>query len=211
MGRRVCPLLHGQRTRGPHGALMHYRQSAAVFCLLFLPLSVHAQRADTLHRDVRAIVQRAGAPQRAYWGIDVVDAQTGASIARYNADRLFIPASNQKLIVAATAAHHLPADFRYRTTLHATGPVENGVLRGDLIVYGRGDPTISGRYAEGNIVAVWEALADSLTTRGIRRIEGRVVADESYWDNEYVLGDWENYDLLWWYAAPVAPLGFNDN
>jgi D-alanyl-D-alanine carboxypeptidase/D-alanyl-D-alanine-endopeptidase (penicillin-binding protein 4) len=190
---------------------MLIRRCAAALCLLLLPLSLHAQRADTLHRDVRTILQRPGAPQRAYWGIEVVDAQTGASIARYNADRLFIPASNLKLVVAATAAHHLPADFRYRTTLHATGPIEDGVLRGDLVIYGRGDPAISGRYADGNIVAVWEALADSLATRGIRRIEGRVVADESYWDTQYVLGDWESYDLLWWYAAPVAALGFNDN
>jgi D-alanyl-D-alanine carboxypeptidase/D-alanyl-D-alanine-endopeptidase (penicillin-binding protein 4) len=187
------------------------RRFATVLGLLLFPLSVHAQRADSLHRDVRAILQRPGAIQRAYWGLEVVDAQTGVSVARYNADKLFIPASNMKLVVAAAAAHYLPAGFRYRTTLHATGPSENGVLRGDLIIHGRGDPTISGRYANDNMLAVWEALADSLKARGISRIDGRVVADESYWDGEYVRGDWENYDLLWWYAAPVAPLGFNDN
>ncbi|HUF49782.1 MAG TPA: D-alanyl-D-alanine carboxypeptidase/D-alanyl-D-alanine-endopeptidase [Longimicrobiales bacterium] len=191
--------------------MMTRRLAGALLCALLLPHPLHAQRADSLPAGIRAILQRPGAVQRAHWGIDVVDARTGASLARHNADRLFIPASNVKLVVAATAAHHLDPEFRYATTLHATGAIENGALRGDLIVFGRGDPTISGRYASGNMLAVWEALGDSLAARGIRRIDGSVVADESYWDNEYVRGDWENYDLLWWYAAPVAPLGFNDN
>ncbi len=112
--------------------------------------------------------------------------------------------------MAAAAAHLLPPDFSYRTTLFATGPVRDGVLEGDLVIHGTGDPTISGRYEE-SMTAVWRGLADSLRVRGVREVAGGLVADASYWDDDLLHDDWENYDLLWWYAAPVGPIGFNDN
>lgn len=147
---------------------------------------------------------------RAQWGIEVRDASTGQTLYARNAARLFIPASNLKLIVSAAAAHHLDPDHRFRTGVYAAGPVHDGVLAGDLILYGRGDPMISARYFPTR-TAVFEMLADSLRARGIRRVEGRVVADESWFDNEQVRADWDAYDLRWWYAAPVGALGFNDN
>jgi len=147
---------------------------------------------------------------RAHWGIEVRDASTGQTLYSRNAGRLFIPASNLKLIVSAAAAHHLDPDFRFRTGLYAAGPVRDGTLQGDLVLYGRGDPMISARYFPSR-TAVFEMLADSLRARGIRRITGGIVADESWFDADYVRGDWEAYDLRWWYAAPVGALGFNDN
>ena len=148
--------------------------------------------------------------RRVEWGIEVRDASSGRVLYARDAGRRFIPASNLKLVVAATAAHHLPADYRYRTTLRATGPVEGGTLRGDLVLVGRGDPLISARYG-GSRTAVFEAFADSLLSRGVRRVAGGVVADDSWFDRERVRSDWDAYDLRWWYAAPVSALGFNDN
>jgi serine-type D-Ala-D-Ala carboxypeptidase/endopeptidase (penicillin-binding protein 4) len=147
---------------------------------------------------------------RVTWGIEVRDAATGSVLYARNADRPLIPASNLKLVVSAAAAHHLPADFRFRTSLYATGPVRDGVLQGDLVLFGRGDPMFSGRYFDHRTQA-FEMLADSLAARGIRRVAGRVVADESWFDREYVREDWDPEDRLWWYAAPVSALGFNDN
>ncbi|HUF13445.1 MAG TPA: D-alanyl-D-alanine carboxypeptidase/D-alanyl-D-alanine-endopeptidase [Longimicrobiales bacterium] len=148
---------------------------------------------------------------RAHWGIFVQDAHSGEVLYQRNADRLFIPASNLKLVVASAAAHLLPSDFRLRTSLYATGPIRDGVLDGDLVLYGRGDPGISGRFHDGRMLAVWEALADSLAARGVREVRGGLVADQSHLDSLHVHEDWESYDLLWWYAAPVGALGFNDN
>jgi D-alanyl-D-alanine carboxypeptidase/D-alanyl-D-alanine-endopeptidase (penicillin-binding protein 4) len=88
--------------------------------------------------------------------------------------------------------------------------VRDGVLEGDLVLYGRGDPLISGRYGRP-LLGVWEALADSLRARGVRRVSGGVVADDSYFEAVHVRPDWDPYDLRWWYAAPVGALGFNDN
>lgn len=147
---------------------------------------------------------------RATWGIEVRDASTGRTLYARNASRPLIPASNLKLIVSATAAHHLDPGYHFRTSVYATGPVRDGTLQGDLVLYGRGDPMISARYFPSR-TAVWEMLADSLRARGIRRVSGGVVADESWFDNEHVRGDWEAYDRRWWYAAPVGALGMNDN
>ncbi|HEX8243781.1 MAG TPA: D-alanyl-D-alanine carboxypeptidase/D-alanyl-D-alanine-endopeptidase [Longimicrobium sp.] len=158
---------------------------------------------------IEAILARP-ALRRADWGIEVRDAASGRVLYARNADRLFIPASNLKLLVTATAAHHLGAGYRYRTTVYGTGPVRNGVLEGDLVLYGRGDPLISDRGGRRR-TAVWEELADSLLARGIRRVTGGVIADDSYFEPAHVRPDWEAYDLRWWYAAPVGALGFNDN
>ncbi len=147
---------------------------------------------------------------RAYWGVLAVDAATGRALVERNADRLFVPASNLKLVVSATAAHHLDPAFTYTTAFGAAGPIEAGVLRGDLVVRGTGDPTISGRYAD-SLTAVVHVMVDSLVAHGITRIDGGIIADDTHWDAQLVRGDWESYDLLWWYAAPVSPLGFNDN
>jgi D-alanyl-D-alanine carboxypeptidase/D-alanyl-D-alanine-endopeptidase (penicillin-binding protein 4) len=165
--------------------------------------------AGDLGSRINAIINDA-ALSRAHWGIDVRDIATGASLYQHNAQQLFIPASNQKLIVAATAAWHLPPDFLYRTAIKGGGAIRNGTLDGDLIVRGSGDPTISARY-ESSRTTVFERWADSLRARGITRISGGIVIDQTLFEPTMVRPDWQMYDLNWWYAAPVAPLGFNDN
>lgn len=158
---------------------------------------------------IDSILQRP-ALRQAHWGIMVRDAATGRVLYERQAERHFVPASNLKLVVSAAAAHHLPADFRFVTSVHATGPVRDGTLQGDLVLFGRGDPMISDRYFPSR-TAVWEMLADSLRARGVRRVSGAVMADESWFDADYVRGDWAEYDTRWWYGAPVSALGFNDN
>lgn len=148
---------------------------------------------------------------RAHWGVAVRDLSTGGWVARHAADRFFVPASNLKLVVSATALERLGADYEWRTSVYGTEPIgAGGALDGDLVLYGRGDPNLSGRFAP-SMTAIFEALADSLAARGLDRVTGSLLADESFWDADYVRGDWAGYDLLWWYAAPVGALGFNDN
>ena len=148
---------------------------------------------------------------RAHWGVAVWDLSAGRWVARHAADRYFIPASNLKLVVSATALERLGTDYEWRTSVYGTEPIgPGGVLNGDLVLYGRGDPNLSGRFAP-SMTAIFETLADSLAARGLDRVTGSLLADESFWDADYVRGDWASYDLLWWYAAPVGALGFNDN
>ncbi|HEX2093486.1 MAG TPA: D-alanyl-D-alanine carboxypeptidase/D-alanyl-D-alanine-endopeptidase [Longimicrobiaceae bacterium] len=175
------------------------------------PVSTRAaDRATTeLARRIDAVIDRPPF-SRAHWGILVWDPASGRALYQRNADRHFIPASTLKLVVSAAAAHLLDPGFHFRTSVHAAGPVRDGTLEGDLVLYGRGDPMISGRYFP-RATSVLEALVDSLAARGIRRVAGGIVADESHFDSVQLRADWERYDLLWWYAAPVGALGFNDN
>jgi D-alanyl-D-alanine carboxypeptidase/D-alanyl-D-alanine-endopeptidase (penicillin-binding protein 4) len=157
---------------------------------------------------------------RHLWGVAVADA-AGDLVFGRNADRLFIPASNTKLLVTATAAALLPPDFTVVTSVYATGPVDAGVVRGDLVLYGRGDPAFSERcYAvdtleagacEADPAAPLRALAAQLAGAGVREVTGEVVGDGSWFEPLLVHPGWETYDLAWWYAAPVSGLTFNDN
>src|SRR5437016_4774911 len=156
---------------------------------------------------------------RATWGIYVVD-DRGRVLYQRNADRFSVPASNTKLVVTAAAAVLLPPDYRVTTSLYVNGRVDAGVLHGDLILYGRGDPTWSAwcygvdslapGVCDSTFTAI-DAIADSVRARGIRRITGKLVGDGSYFEPTLIHYGWNAWDLTWWYAAPVSGLGFHDN
>src|SRR5690242_15429555 len=169
----------------------------------------------------RRLAQLVDAPpfDRATWGMYVVDDQ-GRVLYQRNADRFSVPASNTKLVVTAAAAVLLPADYRVKTSLYVNGRVEGGVLYGDLILYGRGDPTWSARCYSVDTLArgacdssfpAIDAIDDSIRARGIRRITGKLVGDGSYFEPTLIHYGWNAWDLTWWYAAPVSGLGFHDN
>ena len=157
---------------------------------------------------------------RNFWGVVVLDT-TGKVLYQRNGTRLFVPASNTKLFVGAMATALLSPDFTVATSVYAAGPVDSGVVRGDLVLYGRGDPTMSRRCfetdttragaCESDPLRPLRELAAQLHARGIREIAGDVVGDGSYFEPELVHGSWEQDDLIWWYAAPVSGLAFNDN
>ncbi|MGA2384379.1 MAG: D-alanyl-D-alanine carboxypeptidase/D-alanyl-D-alanine-endopeptidase [Gemmatimonadales bacterium] len=146
---------------------------------------------------------------RALWGVAIAD-RRGTVVFERNGDRLFVPASTVKLVVAAVAAALLPGDYRFRTSVYAAGPVDSGIVHGDLVLYGRGDPALSARYSPTE-TAAFDELADSLKARGISRVAGDLVGDASWFDSAATHPSWQAYDLNWWYAAPVTALAFNEN
>src|ERR1044072_2655181 len=79
----------------------------------------------------------------AHWGILIVDPERGDTLYSRNAGKLFMPASNQKLVTASVALTLLGPEYQFTTAFAARGPVEGGVLRGDFVVVGRGDPSMS--------------------------------------------------------------------
>lgn len=156
---------------------------------------------------------------RASWLVYVTD-DRGRVLFDRNGARYAVPASNTKLIVTAAAAVLLPADFRVTTSLYINGHLDGGVLQGDLVLYGRGDPSFSTRCFSVDTLAAgvcdssqtaFRALAESVWAHGVRRITGHVVGDGSYFEPTLVHPDWGAWDLNWWYAAPVSGLAYNDN
>lgn len=157
---------------------------------------------------------------RHHWGVVVLDT-TGRVLYGRNPTRLFIPASNTKLVVSAAAAVLLPPDGSVATSVYGAGPLEGGVLQGDLVLYGRGDPTMSRRCYDADTTRAgacetdpmrrMRELAAELLAGGVRRIAGDIVGDGSYFEPTMIQETWESGDLVWWYAAPVTGLAFNDN
>lgn len=142
-------------------------------------------------------------------GFLVVDPKTGDTLYSHNAGKLFVPASNQKILSGSVALAQLGADYRYRTTFVTHGKIANGVLDGDLIVIGRGDPTVSDR-VKGSAMAFMQTVADSIAAKGIHHITGAVrPGGDAFPDSIYGYG-WEWDDLRGESAAPVDELEFNE-
>ncbi len=180
--------------------------------------SLQAQSRGSLQQRITRLLDQPPF-DRATWNVYAQD-DRGHVLFNRNGDHFSVPASNTKLVVAATATVLLPADYRVRTSVYANGTVTDGVLRGDVILYGRGDPTWSERcyavdtLAPGTCDSTWtavDAIADSLKAHGLRRVTGRIVGDGSYFEPTLTHWNWGSFDLNWWYAAPVSGLGFHDN
>jgi serine-type D-Ala-D-Ala carboxypeptidase/endopeptidase (penicillin-binding protein 4) len=126
-----------------------------------------------------------------------------------NTAKLVMPASNAKLLTLATAAERLGWDFRYRTRLEMTGTIESGVLRGDLVIIGGGDPMIEAT-ASGPAPAFVE-FAEALRRAGIQRVDGRIIGDDHAFDQEGLGAGWAWDYLSAGYAAPSGALSYNLN
>jgi D-alanyl-D-alanine carboxypeptidase/D-alanyl-D-alanine-endopeptidase (penicillin-binding protein 4) len=147
--------------------------------------------------------------RNAHWGVLVVNPRTGDTLYSRNAGKLFMPASNMKIITSAVALAQLGPDYVYRTTFAANGEVRDSLLDGDLVVIGRGDPTISDRM-RGLATLVMDTLADSLRAHGVRQVTGELAhAGNAFPDSTRGYG-WGWGDLTEYYGAGFDELTFNE-
>jgi D-alanyl-D-alanine carboxypeptidase/D-alanyl-D-alanine-endopeptidase (penicillin-binding protein 4) len=148
----------------------------------------------------------------AAWGVKIVSLDSGRIIFEHNAGKYFNPASNAKLYTAALALDRLGADYRIKTSLYSTTrPDAAGTLKGDLTIYGRGDPVMTAGLNDGDYFKPFEPLVQQLANAGVRRIEGDIVGDESYFATPPIGSGWEWDDLQEYYGAEVSALTVNDN
>ena len=145
-------------------------------------------------------------------GIKVVSLDNGRVLFEDHADKLLRPASNMKLYTIATALDRLSPDYRFSTSVYAsTKPDAAGVVHGDLTIYGRGDPSIAARFNNGDYFKGIDDLASRIVAAGVKRVEGDIVGDESYFVGPKLGSGWNWEDLTWYYGAEVTPLTANDN
>ena len=157
---------------------------------------------------------------RGFWGIEITSLKTGKVLFSVNADKMFTPASNTKLFTTAAALALIGPDYKFRTTVETSGSLDKyGRLTGDLVLVGRGDPTLSGRELPYNLrtqrdadaTKVLAQLADEVAEKGVKYVDGDVVADDSYFAFERYGEGWSQDDLVWGEGAPVSALTINDN
>ncbi len=194
------------------------RISLLVLCLL-LATQLHAAKHKSLNSRIEAILAQPDLA-RGFWGIEVSSLTSGKLLYSRNADKLFTPASNTKLFTTAAALALIGPDYHFRTTVETNGTLDkHGRLTGDLILVGRGDPNLSGRalpyflHTERNDhpIQVLEQLADTLVQKGIKYVDGDLIADDSYFAFERYGEGWSQDDLVWGEGAPVSALTVNDN
>ena len=192
--------------------------SRLALCLL-LCAQLHAASHKALDKRIAAVLEPADLA-RGFWGIEVVSLSTGKVLYARDADKLFTPASNTKLFTTAAAMALIGPDYTFHTTVETNGTLDtHGRLTGDLVLVGRGDPNLSGRelpyalHTERNDhpIRVLEQLADTLAQKGVKYVDGDIVADDSYFAFERYGEGWTQDDLVWADGAPVSALTINDN
>lgn len=162
------------------------------------------------------------APAR--WGIRIITS-TGRPIFERDVDKVFVPASNMKLYTTAATLDAFGPDFKFKTSVYAAGKIHRHTLKGNLLLYGRGDPNLSARFdrnAEGqpnpldeftaaDKITALETLAEQIQARGIKVIQGDVIGDDSYFATTGLGASWSWEDLQFYYGAAVSALTVNDN
>jgi len=153
------------------------------------------------------------APSR--MSVKVASLDTGRVLFEHDAQEWMQPASNMKLYTVAAALDRLTPDYRFITSVYAPARADaSGTIRGDLVVYGRGDPSYATRFNPEGDTDYYRAineLASSIVDAGVKRVEGDLVGDESYFQGHSLPTGWEWDDLQWWYGAEVSALTVNDN
>jgi serine-type D-Ala-D-Ala carboxypeptidase/endopeptidase (penicillin-binding protein 4) len=187
-----------------------------------VPTPTPVQTVLDLQNRIRGIVSRP-ATQRGNIGIKIVSLDTNKVIFENDAEKYFIPASNMKSYTVATALEKLTPDFKFVTSVYSTAkPDVNGVIKGDVSIYGRGDVSISMAFTQLNVLPnqvfsnadylkVLEPLANKIVASGVKRIEGNLIADDSYFTGNAIPFSWEWDDLQWFSGAEVSALPVLEN
>jgi D-alanyl-D-alanine carboxypeptidase/D-alanyl-D-alanine-endopeptidase (penicillin-binding protein 4) len=150
--------------------------------------------------------------RRGMVGIKVAALDTNKVIYEENAEKYLMPASNMKSFTVAAALERLSPNFRFTTSVLANSqPDASGAIIGDLTVFGRGDVSLSTAFYEGDYYKGLDALADKIVAAGVKRVEGNLIADDSYFSGSAIPASWEWDDLQWYYGAEVSALPLNDN
>lgn len=187
-----------------------------LFLVTFAPLGALAQAPapKTVPELQTRISQILAKPELApaMVGIKVTSLDSGRVLFEGNAEKLLRPASNMKLYTLAAALDRLSPDYRFTTSVYAAArPDSDGVVRGDLRIYGRGDPSIAARFNNGDYFKTIDDLAARIAAAGVKRVKGDLVGDETYFVGPKHGAGWEWEDLTWYYGAEVTPLTINDN
>lgn len=145
----------------------------------------------------------------ALWSVSVRNG-SGEEILEANARKLATPASNLKILTAASIYDALGESATLQTKAFLKGRQRGGVFDGNLIISGGGDPSMNKiHYADP--LSVLESLAEKIKQLGITEIRGSVTADVSFFDNKPYPEGWEWNDLTYYFGVPLSALNFNNN
>lgn len=168
---------------------------------------------DSLSAEILAKLAEANLGERTRLGVLIQERERGVTHVSINADEQFTPASLLKLVTTAAALETLGTEFRFTTTVEATGPINNGILQGNLIVRGGGDPSLGARFRQGRptVTGLLDDWAADLRRRGLRNIQGNIIGNEDRYERDPLAMGWERLEVAEWYSAEVSALNYNEN
>ncbi len=134
-------------------------------------------------------------------GVMVYDLTSDSLVFAHQADKLYRPASTEKIITSVTALATLGTDYPFVTQVAYTGEVKDSILKGDVYVIGAFDPV----FMEKDL----ERFSDTLAEKGIRRIEGKLIGDVSLMDSVYWGPGWSWDDTPYSFQPYLSPLMLN--
>lgn len=143
-------------------------------------------------------------------GVIVTDLKSGKMLGGRNVNLACITASTMKTVTSSAALELLGADFTFNTPVYLDGEIHGSTLRGNLVIVGRGDPTLGSVYFKDNLDIVHEVV-EALNRQGITTIEGKVIVDNSLYRYPAYNGDWCADDLAWDYGMGLHALNYCDN
>ena len=181
-----------------------------IFTIISLLVSASLWGQNSLQQTVDEIVADPTFTQ-AFVGVCIMDSE-GQVLAGMNQDKMFIPASNMKLITTGAALHILGPEYTFETTLAYDGEIADGVLKGNLHIIGGGDPTLASKDSIAvpldRTFAIWEKI---LRDTGIREIEGWIIGNGRYFEGAPEEPTWLWNDIGTYYGAGVSGLMFYEN
>jgi D-alanyl-D-alanine carboxypeptidase/D-alanyl-D-alanine-endopeptidase (penicillin-binding protein 4) len=181
---------------------------------LLVTSPVEAQNSQTIEAFQQKLARHLSQPKfdPAVWGIKIVSLHSGKTLFETNAHELLKPASNAKSFTGALALDVLGADHRIKTSLLSkAAPNASGTLSGDLIVYGRGDPTFSARFQDNSYTNLFGRMVEAFRKAGIKEVKGDLVGDDTFFVGPPYGSSWTWDDLQYYYGAEVSALTFQDN
>ena len=179
------------------------------FLASLLPASLWANPL-VLRASLEHLSRRAPAPSAGV-SIEIADLETGEPVFQRNPQSPETIASLTKLFSTAAALHYLGPDYKFRTTFWRRGDIQQGTLLGSLLVVGRGDPNISGRFYNDDINAIFDQWAAGLRKVGVTRVAGDLILNDTFFDSVLRHPDWPRAGETKWYQAPISALSYNDN
>lgn len=183
------------------------------FLLLFLFSQFLAEGQQSIRQYIDEWVKD---PELKHAGISISVKKLGqaGNLAEYQPDLSLIPASTLKVLTTASGLAILGKNYRFSTEIQYDGSIDaSGQLNGNLYIKGYGDPTLGSDQMTGipDLDEVMELFRLSLQQKGIRRINGNVYGDGTYYPSAVSGASWPWYDLGNYYAAGIYGLNLHEN
>ncbi|MDQ3049161.1 MAG: D-alanyl-D-alanine carboxypeptidase/D-alanyl-D-alanine-endopeptidase, partial [Bacteroidota bacterium] len=189
------------------------RRNSILLILSFVFFNSFAQKSN-LNKEIENLKKDPDL-KHASWSVCVMNSSKDSVIAEYNSHLSLVPASTLKIVTTASALSILGSNFTFETLLQHDGIFDSisGVLKGNLYIKGGGDPSLGSEYFKNkkDSLSTVEKWAIILKKKGIRKIEGAVIADASIFEDNMVPSQWIWGDIGNYFGAGACGLSYSDN